>query len=144
MHVSDILKSKGSDVVTKGPDDTVLAIARLLSAKSIGAILICDGRGAVVGIISERDIINAVAVNGERALDMLARDVMTREVISCTTDDIITGVMKTMPVRRVRHVPVIEDGDLKGMVSIGDIVKNRLDETELEARVLRDYARTRR
>ena len=144
MHVSDILKSKGSDVVTKGPDDTLLAIARLLSAKSIGAILICDGRGLVVGIISERDIINAVAVNGERALDMLARDVMTREVISCTTDDIITGVMKTMTTRRVRHVPVIEDGVLKGMVSIGDIVKNRLDETELEARVLRDYVRASR
>ncbi len=75
---------------------------------------------------------------------MLARDVMTREVISCTTDDIITGVMKTMTTRRVRHVPVIEDGVLKGMVSIGDIVKNRLDETELEARVLRDYVRASR
>ena len=144
MHVSEILKHKGSDVITKGPGDTVLEIARLLSAKHIGAIVIRNDRGAVVGIISERDIINAVAVNGERALDMLARDVMTRAVISCTTDDIITGVMKTMTIRRVRHVPVIEDGNLKGMVSIGDIVKNRLDETELEARVLRDYARTRR
>ncbi len=139
MHVSDILKNKGSDVVTKGPGDTVLAIARLLSANRIGAVVIRDGRGAVVGIISERDIIHAVAVNGARALEMPVRDVMTRDVISCTTDDIITGVMKTMTTRRVRHVPVIEDGDLKGMVSIGDIVKNRLDETELEARVLRDY-----
>ncbi len=144
MHVSDILKNKGSDVVTKAPGDTVLAIARLLSSKRIGAIVIRDGRGAVVGIISERDIIHAIAVKGERALEMPARDVMTREVISCTTDDIITGVMKTMTSRRVRHVPVIEDGDLKGMVSIGDIVKNRLDETELEARVLRDYVRASR
>ena len=144
MHVSEILKHKGSDVITKGPGDTVLEIARLLSAKHIGAIVIRNNRGAVVGIISERDIIHAIAVNGERALEMPVRDVMTREVISCTTDDIITGVMKTMTIRRVRHVPVIEDGNLKGMVSIGDIVKNRLDETELEARVLRDYARTRR
>ena len=144
MHVSEIFKSKGSDVVTQGPVETVLAIAQLLSAKHIGAIVIRNDRGAVVGIISERDIIHAIAVNGERALEMPVRDVMTREVISCTTDDIITGVMKTMTIRRVRHVPVIEDGNLKGMVSIGDIVKNRLDETELEARVLRDYARTRR
>ena len=144
MHVSEILKHKGSDVITTGPGDTVLEIARLLSAKHIGAIVIRNDRGAVVGIISERDIIHAIAVNGERALEMPVRDVMTREVISCTTDDIITGVMKTMTIRRVRHVPVIEDGNLKGMVSIGDIVKNRLDETELEARVLRDYARTRR
>ncbi len=144
MHVSEILKHKGSDVVTKGPGDTVLDIAKLLSAKHIGAVLIRDDGGSVVGIISERDIIHAIAVNGERALKMPVRDVMTREVISCTTDDIITGVMKTMTTRRVRHVPVIEDGDLRGMVSIGDIVKNRLDETELEARVLRDYARTRR
>ena len=144
MHVSEILKHKGSDVITKGPGDTVLEIARLLSAKHIGAIVIRNDRGAVVGIISERDIIHAIAVNGERALEMPVRDVMTREVISCTSDDIITGVMKTMTIRRVRHVPVIEDGNLKGMVSIGDIVKNRLDETELEARVLRDYARTRR
>ncbi len=144
MHVSEILKNKGSDVVTKGPGDSVLSIAEILSAKHIGAIVIRDGGGAVVGIISERDIIHAIAVNGARALEMPVRDVMTHEVISCATDDIITGVMKTMTVRRVRHVPVIEDGDLKGMVSIGDIVKNRLDETELEARVLRDYARTRR
>ena len=144
MHVSEILKNKGSDVVTKGPGDTVLVIAQLLSTKHIGAILIRDDRGAVVGIISERDIIHAIAVKGARALEMPARDVMTREVISCTTDDIITGVMKTMTTRRVRHVPVIEDGDLKGMVSIGDIVKHRLEETELEARVMRDYARTRR
>ena len=144
MHVSEILKNKGSDVVTKGPGDTVLVIAQLLSTKNIGAILIRDDRGAVVGIISERDIIHAIAVNGARALEMPARDVMTREVISCTTDDIITGIMKTMTTRRVRHVPVIEDGDLKGMVSIGDIVKHRLEETELEARVMRDYARTRR
>ena len=144
MHVSEILKNKGADVVTKRPGDSLLSIARLLSAKGIGAIVIRDERGAVVGIISERDIINAVAINGERALEMPASDVMTRDVISCTTDDTITGVMKTMTTRRVRHVPVIEDGDLRGMVSIGDVVKHRLDESELEARVLRDYVRASR
>ena len=144
MHVSEILKNKGSDVVTMGPNDTVLEIARLLSTKHIGAIVIRDVRSAVIGIISERDIIHAIAVHGEQALAMTARDVMTHEVISCTADDIITGVMKTMTERRVRHLPVIEGGDLKGMVSIGDVVKNRLDETELETRVLRDYVHTSR
>ncbi len=139
MHVSDILKSKGSSVVTTEPDETVAATARLLNVKRIGAVLVCDCAGAVAGIISERDIIHAVAVNGERALEMPVREVMTREVTSCTTDDTIAAVMKTMTDRRVRHVPVIEDGDLRGMVSIGDVVKHRLEETEMEARVLRDY-----
>ena len=139
MHVSDILKSKGSDVVTTGPDKTVAATARLLNVKRIGAVVVCDAAGAVVGIISERDIIHAVAVNGERALEMPVREVMTREVTSCTADDTIATIMKTMTERRFRHMPVIEDGALKGMVSIGDVVKHRLDETEMEARVLRDY-----
>ena len=144
MHVSEILKSKGANVITCGPDDTVAATARLLNSKRIGAVLVCDTSGAVAGIISERDIIHAVAVNGERALEMPVREVMTREVTSCTTDDTIAAVMKTMTDRRVRHVPVIEDGDLRGMVSIGDVVKHRLDESELEARVLRDYVRASR
>ena len=143
MHVSEILRKKGSDVITTAPGDTVLEIAQLLSAKHIGAVLIRDGGGAIIGIISERDIIHAIAVKGEQALAMPVRDVMTKEVISCTTDDIITGVMQTMTTRRLRHVPVIEDGNLKGMVSIGDIVKHRLEESDLEARVMRDYARTR-
>lgn len=139
MHVSDILKGKGSDVVTTAPDKTVAATARLLNVKRIGAVVVCDAQGAVVGIISERDIIRAVAVNGERALEMPVREVMTREVTSCTADDTIATIMKTMTERRFRHLPVIEDGALKGMVSIGDVVKHRLEETEMEARVLRDY-----
>ncbi len=139
MHVSDILKSKGSSVVTTGPDETVAATARLLNVKRIGAVVVCDTAGAVAGIISERDIIHAIAVNGERALDMPVREVMTREVLNCGTDDTISAIMKTMTKRRVRHLPVVEGGALKGMVSIGDVVKHRLEETELEARVLRDY-----
>ena len=139
MHVSEILKSKGADVVTTGPDETVAATARQLNVKRIGAVVVCDGAGAVTGIISERDIIHAVAVNGERALEMPVREVMTREVTSCTADDTIAAVMKTMTDRRIRHLPVIEDGALRGMVSIGDVVKHRLEETEMEARVLRDY-----
>ena len=139
MHVADILKVKGTDVVTIVPDETVAATARLLNAKRIGAILVCDANGKVVGVISERDIIRGIAVNGERALEMQVRDLMTREVIACKPTDTIAEVMKMMTMRRFRHMPVIEDGELKGIISIGDVVKNRIEETEMETRVLRDY-----
>ncbi|MCH7887800.1 MAG: CBS domain-containing protein [Proteobacteria bacterium] len=139
MHVADILKVKGTDVVTIVPDETVAATARLLNAKRIGAILVCDANGKVVGVISERDIIRGIAVNGERALDMQVRDLMTSEVIPCKPTDTVAEVMKMMTVQRFRHMPVIEDDELKGMISIGDVVKNRIEETEMEARALRDY-----
>ncbi len=139
MHVADILKVKGTDVVTIVPDRTVAATARLLNVKGIGAVLVCDPNGKVVGVISERDIIRGIAVNGERALDMQVRDLMTREVIACKPTDTIAEVMKMMTMRRFRHMPVIEDGELKGIISIGDVVKNRIEETEMETRVLRDY-----
>ncbi len=139
MHVANILKVKGSDVVTIGPDETVAATARLLNVKRIGAILVCGANGKVVGVISERDIIRGVAVNGERALEMQVRDLMTSEVIACKPTDTVAEVMKMMTVQRFRHMPVIEDGELKGIISIGDVVKIRIEETEMETRVLRDY-----
>ena len=139
MHVANILKVKGTDVVTIGPDETVAATVQLLNVKRIGAILVCDANGKVVGVISERDIIRGIAVNSERALEMPVRDLMTSEVIACKPTDTIAEVMKMMTVRRFRHMPVIEDGELKGMISIGDVVKNRIEETEMEARALRDY-----
>ena len=139
MHVADILKVKGTDVVTIVPDETVAATARLLNVKGIGAVLVCDPNGKVVGVISERDIIRGIAVNGERALEMQVRDLMTSEVIACKPTDTVAEVMKMMTMRRFRHMPVIEDGELKGIISIGDVVKNRIEETEMETRVLRDY-----
>ena len=139
MHVSDILKTKGDEVVSTGPGESVAATVRLLNVKNIGAAVVRDAHGAVIGIISERDVIRSIAANGERALEMQVRDVMTSDVKSCKTTDTISEVMKVMTVNRFRHLPVIEDGKLKGIVSIGDVVKHRLDETEMEARVLRDY-----
>ena len=139
MYVSEILKTKGADVITTGPAETVAATARLLNVKRIGALLVRDAKDKVIGVISERDIIHGIAVHGERALDMQVRELMTSEVISCKPADTISAVMKTMTVHRCRHLPVIDEGDLKGIISIGDVVKNRLEETELEARVLRDY-----
>ena len=138
MHVSNILKVKGSDVITTGPDESISAIVRMLNDKRIGAVIVRDGAGAVVGIISERDIIRGIAVSGGQALDMAVRDFMTAEITGCTSDDTVAKVMKIMTVGRFRHVPVIDDGALKGIISIGDVVKHRLDETEMEARVLRE------
>ncbi len=139
MHVADILKTKGSNVVTSNADETVVATARLLNLKRIGAVVVCDAPGKVIGVISERDIIRGIAVNGQRALDMRVRDLMTSEVIVCKPTDTIAEVMQVMTLGRFRHLPVIEDGKLQGIISIGDVVKNRLEETDLEARSLRDY-----
>ncbi len=139
MYVEDILKVKGADVITTAPGETVGATVRLLNVRRIGAALVRDGAGNLAGLISERDIIRAIAVNGERALEMLVRDVMTSEVVTCRPTDTISEVMKVMTVRRFRHLPVVEDGELKGIISIGDVVKHRLEESEMETRVLRDY-----
>ncbi len=139
MYVADILRDKGYDVVSTGPDETVGATARLLNVKRIGALVVRDNQGELVGMISERDIIRGIAVQGKRCLDMQVRDLMTTEVITCKPTDTISEAMKVMTLRRFRHLPVVEDGEIKGMVSIGDVVKHRLEETEMEARVLRDY-----
>ena len=142
MHVADILKTKGSNVVTSGADETVAATARLLNLKRIGAVVVCDAPGAVIGVISERDIVRGIAVNGQRALDMRVRDLMTSDVIACKPTDTIAEVMQVMTLGRFRHLPVIEDGKLQGIISIGDVVKNRLEESDLEARRLREYVLT--
>lgn len=139
MYVSDILKHKGSDVVTTSPGETVGATARMLNVKRIGAVVVRDAAGALVGMMSERDIIRGVALHGERALNLQIQELMTSEVVTCKPTDTIAAVMKLMTHGRFRHLPVVDDGELTGMVSIGDVVKHRLEETELEAKVLRDY-----
>ncbi len=139
MHVADILKTKGSNVVTSGADETVAATARLLNLKRIGAVIVCDATGKVIGMMSERDIIRGIAINGQRALDMRIGDLMTSDVVVCKPTDTVAEVMQVMTLGRFRHLPVIEDGELRGIISIGDVVKNRLEETDLEARSLRDY-----
>ena len=139
MYVADILNAKGSEVIATGPTETVAVTARLLNDRRIGAVVVRDGEDNVIGVISERDIIRGIAVNGADALDMEVRELMTSEVISCKPTDTISEVMRVMTTRRFRHLPVMEDGALKGMISIGDVVKYRLEETETEARALRDY-----
>lgn len=139
MYVSDILKEKAGDLVTTTPDETVATTVRLLSTKRIGAVIVCDAAGAIVGMLSERDIVRGLATHGESVLNGQVRKLMTVKVVTCEPTDTIAEVMKRMTEGRFRHLPVVEGDALKGMISIGDVVKHRLEESEQEARVLRDY-----
>lgn len=138
MKVESILKAKGSSVTTTTPDATIATIIRVLKDKNIGALVVSEGGSAVLGLIAERDIVHGLCYYGTRLLDLRVSDLMTRTVITCAPDDNLTRVMAQMTRYRVRPLPVVEDGNLRGIVSIGDVVKYRLDELELEANILRD------
>ncbi len=141
MHVAVILKQKGPDVVTTTPERTIAETAKLLDRHRIGAVVVLDTAdgGAVAGVLSERDIVRGIARHGERALAMSVRELMTSDVVVCTPGDTVQDLMGLMTLRRIRHVPVVEDGRLSGIISIGDVVKHRLGEIELEAESLRAY-----
>jgi CBS domain-containing protein len=139
MHVATILRDKGSEVVTTTPERTIADTAKLLDEHKIGAVIVLDGDGAVAGVLSERDIVRGIARHGERALSMQVRELMTSDVVVCKPEDTVQEVMALMTVRRIRHVPVMQDGRLSGIISIGDVVKHRLGEIEMEAESLRAY-----
>jgi CBS domain-containing protein len=139
MRIESILHRKGSDVVMVTPEATVLHAVNVLCERGIGALVVsADGRH-IDGIISERDVNQALARYGTETLDRRVDEIMTRQVHTCTRDDTVDQLMATMTERRVRHVPVVADGDVVGIVSIGDVVKTRLDELEAEARTLHEY-----
>lgn len=144
MRVSDILQSKGSTVKTVEPDVTLRAFAHALKSASVGAMVVQDRGGAIVGIISERDLAWGIASFGADLPRMKVSELMTKEVISCRPEDSIASVARLMTQRRIRHVPVVVDGRLVGLISSGDALARRLDEVQLEANVLRDYAIARR
>jgi CBS domain-containing protein len=139
MIVANILKDKGSTVATARPDASVAEVAAKLAAKKIGAVVIVGDEGRVEGILSERDIIRAIAQRGAAALNEAAADIMTRQVVGCTSADSLDHLMVTMTSGRFRHIPVVENGALVGIVSIGDVVKRHIEEVELEASALRNY-----
>jgi CBS domain-containing protein len=139
VNIGQILKAKGRAVTTARPDATLLEIARKLAQKRIGAIVIVGDNGEVVGMLSERDMIRAIAEHGEKALKLTASDFMTRTVISCQETNTIEEIMGMMNQGRFRHVPVLEDGALVGIISIGDLVKNHIAEVEMEVTAMRDY-----
>ncbi|MBP2311966.1 CBS domain-containing protein [Azospirillum soli] len=142
--VADVLNHKGRSVVSILPSESVETAARLLTDKRIGAVVVRDRRGKLIGILSERDIVRAVALRGADAMEHTVEDLMTKTVKTCRPADTIKEVMQMMTLRRHRHVPVCDDaGDLVGVVSIGDAVKARLDEQAHEVAVLKDLALTR-
>ena len=138
MKIGDVLKRKGSGVVTMRSDSTIDTVVRRMRLERIGAVIISPDGKSVIGILSERDILDALAEHGTALLALKAEDLMTREVVTCSREDSLQGVMVKMTQRRIRHLPVVEQGQLAGIVSIGDAVKSRLEEVELEANVLRD------
>jgi CBS domain-containing protein len=141
MLISDVLKTKGHEVVKVRPADPVaLAVAKLAEHR-IGAVVVEDQWMKPAGIFSERDFVNAIARSGAAVLGFDVRQLMSSPIVSCRSSDRIDAVLATMTLAKIRHVPVIDDGALKGIVSIGDLVKHRLDEKELEANVLLDLSR---
>ena len=141
MRVAAILREKGHAVASVGPDALVEEIVGELTTRRIGAVLVMDGE-LVVGIVSERDVVRGLAGHQGEVLALRARDIMTSPVITITPADSLAGAMELMTGRRIRHLPVVESGRLVGLVSIGDLVKARIEEAEREALALKDYIAT--
>ena len=139
MSVSHILKHKGRDVVTALPSATVNAVAQMLAERRIGAVIISSGEGKIDGIVSERDIVRAVAAAGADSLNKHVSTVMTKDVRTCTEDDSETELMALMTQHRIRHLPVATHGKLAGMISIGDVVKFRIEQIERDAADMKAY-----
>jgi CBS domain-containing protein len=139
MQVADILKSKGTRVVTARPETPIGDILRTMWLERIGAIVVTDASERVVGLINERVIVQSLASQGPKLLEMHASDRMETEVETCTPETWIDELMRKMTRKRVRHVPVVEGDALLGIVSLGDVVKNRLEELETETSTLRGY-----
>ncbi len=142
MSVSSILKHKGGDVVTIRPDDTLHHAARTLARHRIGALVVLGGAGEVSGILSERDVVAALASHGPTALDQSCGAYMTADVVTCAPGDTVEDLMEMMTKGRFRHLPVVDGGQLRGIISIGDVVKRRIDDAVHEAQSLKEYIAT--
>ena len=141
MNVAAILRHKGRAVTTARPTTTLLEVADKLAVKRIGAILIVGTRGEIAGIVSERDIIRALSVRGPDCLTEPVSETMTKHVVTCEETDTLDELMAMMTARRFRHLPVMADGVLVGIISIGDVVKHHVSEVEMEATAMREYIR---
>jgi len=139
MRIQDVLRHKGSAVATVPPETSVLELLAALSQHGVGALVVsADGR-QVDGIVSERDIVRRLHDSGADLLTRPVSSIMTESVHTCAPEDLIDDLMRAMTERRIRHIPVVVDGTLRGIVSIGDIVKFRIDELETERRQLENY-----
>jgi CBS domain-containing protein len=142
MTVKAILSAKGNDVLTIDPTTNVAAAAKLLAERRIGALVVTGPDQRVTGIVSERDVVHALATRGTAAMELPLTEIMTRKVATCTQADTVCSIMERMTAGKFRHVPVVEQGRLIGIISIGDVVKHRLQEMEKEQAALRDYIQT--
>lgn len=142
MRVEDILRDKGTNVATTSPDANISSALAMLRDRGIGALVVATETNPVSGILSERDIVRALAERGPSVLTESVGTSMTSPVIRCTPTELLTDAMSTMTTKRFRHMPVVDGGKLVGIVSIGDLVKHRLDELEYEASNLRAYIAT--
>jgi CBS domain-containing protein len=140
MRVADILRGKGTGVMTVRRTETIGGLAQRLRLAGVGAMIVSSDGESIDGIISERDIAYALPAYGPELHELHVSDLMNTAVITCSPEDAIASVAKVMTQRRIRHVPVIDRGRLVGVISIGDVLKHRLSEIELEASVLRDLA----
>jgi CBS domain-containing protein len=141
MTVRSILDSKGHQIQSVEPEVKLSAAIKILGERKIGAVLVMD-QGRIEGILSERDIVRVLGERGAGVLDEPVGAVMTRKVVGCKQSDTVSGIMEMMTLGKFRHLPVVEDGKVVGLISIGDVVKRRVQEYELEQEALRDYIKT--
>lgn len=139
MKLGQLLDQKGRGTITVEPTETLSAVFGILAEKRIGALVVCDKDEQVIGIISERDLVRSIAKEGERALSWPVANAMTAKVVTCSEDETVNDVMEKMTAGRFRHMPVVEAGKLSGVISIGDVVKHRIEEVEREAADIRAY-----
>ena len=142
MIVKNILTGKGGNVITVSPTADVTAAVKLLAERGIGAVVVLGADHRIVGILSERDIVQALAEHGAAVLSEPVSQVMTREVKTCSEDDSVGDLMGRMTIGRFRHLPVVKQEKVIGIVSIGDVVKSRVEEIDQEAKTLREYIQT--
>jgi CBS domain-containing protein len=143
MKVATLLRNKGDDVATIHPHAPVRDALAAMTAHNIGALVVSSGDGAIAGIVSERDVVRHLDRRGPEVLGDVVGSIMSREVRSCSPDDDLSSLMALMTERRIRHVPVLVDGHLAGIISIGDVVKSRLGELEEDRQALYDYINAR-
>ena len=139
MKAKHILQSKGAEVFAVSPDDTIAAAVSVLNDKNIGAVVVRDNRGEAVGILSERDVVRRLGDKGVEAISMRVGDCMTNNPYTCAPDDTVDDLMARMTDKRIRHLPVQSDGRIIGVISIGDVVKRKIQEAEQEAAALKEY-----
>jgi CBS domain-containing protein len=140
MIVASILKTKSSnEVATTTAERSIADASHLLHQRRIGALVVVDETGGIVGILSERDIVRGLAQKGEAVLSMMIRDLMTSNVLVCSPEDSLEHLMSMMTSNRIRHLPVVDNGKLAGIITIGDVVKSRLEETTMQVDSLREY-----